>query len=627
MTHRKSIVKLWTSMALTLVVTLVSPIAAPAILRAATFGATTTAVASVPPNPRFGIAHIGYGSEAPVESRYQLAAKSGASWNRWALYWNEIESSSGAYNFTKQDATANADRAHGLNTLGILFGTPQWASTAPQSTSVASVSEVRVGRTSKPSGDFHTLLGPGDISTTIYPPKNLYQPVFSDGTNVPGPNKSINQDNYWARFVYTTVSHFKGQITHWEIWNEPDFSPSSQSNWFGFWNGSLEDYKQLLKVSYLAAKAADSNSVIVMGSMAYWFDTTFFPRLLDSLKQDRDASANNYYFHVTGWHWYSRARQLYDKTLWVKDLLNSHGMAGKKIWVTESSLPVCGDPVLGGKPACSPGSNRGTLENQASYTLQASAYALAAGVDLLFFFQLYDDAVGPFEYFGLVRNDGTLRPAFGAFQIAATYFRDAKLAYATPSRSGLVELVTLYTIDNRRVMVVWNNSGSPVSVDLPAQVAQGSSILQDTTTRSITASKERLYRLDLSPATLNNNPRRLPPDYLVGGPVIVVHEREVSSQNGTLKGVVKNPVGQPISGAKVDTGSPAAAADGLGRYSLSLLPGLYDVKVTAPNHLSPEPVRSLAVWGGSDTVLDFKLNFAHTRLLPIILNSGKRPWG
>ena len=46
--------------------------------------------------------------------------------------------------------------------------------------------------------------------------------------------------NLWAQFVKQTVTHYKGQVRYWEIWNEPDDAQNS-------WAGTTADYYQLLK--------------------------------------------------------------------------------------------------------------------------------------------------------------------------------------------------------------------------------------------------------------------------------------------------------------------------------------------------------------------------------------------
>jgi hypothetical protein len=143
------------------------------------------------------------------------------------MYWSEIEREPGNYDWTQYDRAVHSDMMAGLRTNAILLGTPA----------------IYADERSVP-----TLLA---------------EPVFSDGTDTPGPDKSVNPDNAWAAFVYQTVHRYRpggvrsvsegwptGRgITMWEIWNEPDSRI--------FWGGTVEEYARLVKVAYLAARHAD----------------------------------------------------------------------------------------------------------------------------------------------------------------------------------------------------------------------------------------------------------------------------------------------------------------------------------------------------------------------------------
>ena len=80
-----------------------------------------------------------------------------------------------------------------------------------------------------------------------YSPQNLYQPIWNaDGT--------INPNNYWANYIYKTVSIYKPYVKIWEVWNEPDFTNNynaTQANWWNgapatadlpYWNDSIFSY-------------------------------------------------------------------------------------------------------------------------------------------------------------------------------------------------------------------------------------------------------------------------------------------------------------------------------------------------------------------------------------------------
>ena len=337
------------------------------------------------------------GMAASLPSAIKWAQEAGVSWNRWVFYWNEIETTPGFFDYSTQDATVDADRANGFHVLGILLGTPSWASPKGE---VAGIAPPLVGQRAYTPAQQRLSAATASPSPLTSPPRGLYQPIFTDGTDAPGPRKSINPSNVWARFVYNTASRYKGRVEAWEIWNEPDFRPSAATGWYGFWNGDEESYARLLKVAYLTIKLADPNATVVMGGMAYWHQQDFFPKLLAALQRDPDGERYDYYFDATAWHWYSRPKQILDRTLWIKAELAQVFMPRKPIWITETNLPVCDDAGVAPWFPCSAGSHRGSIEHQAAYIIQALSYARVAGVEKVFVFQLYDDELGPGEYFG-----------------------------------------------------------------------------------------------------------------------------------------------------------------------------------------------------------------------------------
>ncbi|MBI2885609.1 MAG: hypothetical protein HYY02_00220 [Chloroflexi bacterium] len=580
-------------------------------------GLSDVLAAEVAPNDSLGIAHISYGNGTFSPARYQFAREAGVGWDRWVFYWNEIERTPGRFDYSRQDGTLAADRAQGLEVLGVLMGTPAWAG-PPAGARVSGLPAPQVGQRGYPE---HLRLQAerlSAVSETTLPPQGLDLPVFSDGTDVPGPGKSINPANLWARFVYLTSLRYRGKVRAWEIWNEPDYAPTAATGFFGFWSGGLESYARLLKVAYLAIRVGDPSATVVMGGMAFWFQQDFFPRLLAQLRRDPQAPAYGYYFDATAWHWYSRASLLMDQTQWARQQLARAGITGKAVWITETNLPVCGDRAVREVVDCAPGSHRGTLEDQASFIVQALAYAKAAGVERVFVFQLFDDNVGPGEYFGLVRNDGTARPALRALQLAAAQFRGVSQGYRTTSLGGRVELVTLRTEAGQRIRVVWSQHGEPVSVGLPVEGVSPLLVDMSATVRDVSSSTLSLLRLSLAPASLNDSPRG-PPDYIVGGKPLLLLEYGVSRQGGRLEGVVRDASGKPVRGMGVWIGNTMVATDTQGRYGLDVSPGLYDVEMNLPSHLPPQadPILGVAVWAGRSTARDFYLRPLFQRFLPV----------
>ena len=75
--------------------------------------------------------------------------------------------------------------------------------------------------------------------------------------------------NLWAVFVRETAGRYAGRIDHWIIWNEPDIDETEVAH---SWNGSVDDFYQLQRVAYIAAKEANPHAVIHLPAFTYWAD-------------------------------------------------------------------------------------------------------------------------------------------------------------------------------------------------------------------------------------------------------------------------------------------------------------------------------------------------------------------
>ncbi len=393
----------------------------------------------VPINDRLGLAFISSAELADVPpQRYQQALNAGVRWNRWPIYWGEVVKQGG---YARQDANFVRDHQFGLQINAILIQTPDQFAAAydPATYSPEAQRPPRVGE--RADADM-AYMSPERAPLATGAPRNLYTPVFL-------PDGRVNPENYWAAFVYQTVMRYKpgGEIArqrgwtdgwgirHWEVWNEAD-SPH-------FWTGSLTDYYQLLKVAYVAIKAADPEAKVLLGGLAYWMNKTWFPQLLAEMARDPDQAArraNNSYFDILPLHWYSQPVLLYDKTVQFRRWLEEAGLGDKAIWVNETNVPVYADPGAPLHPSCVGYAHSANPDEQANFVIQAVAYGLAAGVERIFLFQHYDDGNG--EAFGMFRNNGEARPAYAALQFAATYFRDARRVVR--ETHGPVERITFW---------------------------------------------------------------------------------------------------------------------------------------------------------------------------------------
>lgn len=319
-------------------------------------------------------------TSASIEQQYQNGLSTGATWNRWPLYWFNIEQSPGVFNWATQDATVIADVAHGLQLNAILLGTPAFYTTGDA---------IRAGRVPRPRA--------GQLSLDAVEratPLGLYESVFADGTDTLAAGKPPNPANKWAVFVTAAVNRYKPGgvlaqahgwpagvgVTHWEMWNEPDLDI--------FWDASVEDYARLLKVGYLATKASDPGATALFAGLANSYnELDYYRQVLTILAADPQARSNDFYHDILATHSYFHSWKSWFHVFRARGAMRGFGFE-KPIWLNESGVPAWDDypgPVWDPQSAL-----RATTDEQASYVIQSAFYAIFAGADAVFHFQLYD---------------------------------------------------------------------------------------------------------------------------------------------------------------------------------------------------------------------------------------------
>jgi hypothetical protein len=399
------------------------------------------------PDRRFGVV------ETYDDTR--SASAIGAGWTRVRFPWADLQpNGDGEWNdafFT--DAMLAAELAAGREVVGMIVNAPFWA------------------------------LQDGGV------------PGVPRGLNLP----ESDPGNVWATFVRQIITRYAGRIDHWIIWNEPDiWDPAYPGR---TWGGSAADFFQLQRVAYNIAKAANPNVVIHLSAFTYFWDanygrTPFFSLLMDEIQKDPQASSHNYYFDVASANLYFRVDNVYDLLAWHHGEMRARGF-DKPIWLTETNAAPSSDPKW---PVANP-TFPITLEEQAAYIPQAFAMALAGGASRIAVYKMIDTAgdhaANP-EPFGLVRDDGSRRPAFTAYQVATNYlsgFTGATLDH----RDEAYAQVTVQRGD-ATTTVLWTRSHAPVQVQVSARSTRA--ILVDALgSRRTVTPRDGVYSIDLPGCT------------------------------------------------------------------------------------------------------------------------------
>ncbi|MDZ7360462.1 MAG: glycosyl hydrolase [candidate division KSB1 bacterium] len=301
-------------------------------------------------------------------------------WVRINLAWMDAEPTKGQWNWGDWETRLQILRSHNLEILCILMKVPSWASSAPT--------------------------GTDPLLVSYYVPKDTRD---------------------WIVYVDSVANKFKGYITHWEIWNEPDL--------LGFWAGTPAQYAELLAVTYETIKRANPQAKVVLGGLAL-DERRVHPNFLSEILSDARYPAARYFDIMNFHHYGSRdeARRRIDE---VRTALRQAGALSKPTWITETGYSS--DPSQQNDP------NYQGLEGQAQWLRDMIPYLLQLGAEKVFWYRLYDypadftQDVGA-RYHGPIDDQGNPKPDYFADReivkadtIVIKSVEDTLSLYANPS--------------------------------------------------------------------------------------------------------------------------------------------------------------------------------------------------
>jgi len=306
-------------------------------------------------------------------------ADSGASWVRLDFNWSIIQPDNASdYNWTQLDKIVAAAEKYHLYTLGILAYTPEWAR----------ASECK--------------------DSDKCPPADNKQ---------------------FADFAAATAHRYKAHGLHfWEVWNEPN-NPQ-------FWQpgASPAAYAKLLQQTATALRKEDQKVYIITAGLSpqATTDTSYSPIAFltafykTAAKDSFDAVADHpYTFPLSpkasadhAWNQMASAKSS------LRQIMVANGDKDKKLWITEFGAPTGGPgPVATvSKPNLS--QHPYVVDEALQSNILKDAIALYTSYDWTgpFFYYSYQDAGDTPDtnenFFGLIRFDGSKKPAYQVFQNA-----------------------------------------------------------------------------------------------------------------------------------------------------------------------------------------------------------------
>lgn len=208
------------------------------------------------------------------------------------------------------------------------------------------------------------------------------------------PPKDISD---WSDFITYVVNRYKDKIKFWQFWNEPTYPD--------YWKGTDEEFVELTKAGYQAAKAIDPTCKIVLGGSAA------FPcaHLEDvhSLKALYEAGVKDW-FDILALHLYTGSASPDIGADWcpggiaamvknVRGYIESHVDYGREIWCTEFGYKT----------------SEVGLENQAAYTVLACNLMKENDIAKMFYFDFWDEQ---FDWSLVSDLSLTPKPVYGALR-------------------------------------------------------------------------------------------------------------------------------------------------------------------------------------------------------------------
>ncbi|MEA3402437.1 MAG: hypothetical protein U9R79_14460 [Armatimonadota bacterium] len=243
----------------------------------------------------------------------------------------------------------------------------------------------------------------------------------------------------WRRYVSATVGHYRGDIDHWEVLNEP----------YGSLRPDQADiYVRVLRAAWEAAKEANPDAVIVgvcgPPSAARWYEPVFEVGGLEYL----DAVSSHLYPPGGGTAALDFDETLRDQIAGIRDLMRQYGEV-KPLWDTETGIgPATPFNQLKQPRYFSTYGRPVPVDVATDMVARLYIVHVAEGVPM-FYYLLH----GSYEYaYALCENDGSPMPQAASLAVAESVLDGAEPVAAI--EKGPARCYAFRRL-NRGIIAVW----------------------------------------------------------------------------------------------------------------------------------------------------------------------------
>lgn len=299
----------------------------------------------------------------------ELMRAAGIGWVRVNWSWKDMQPQPGEFDFSQFDLAAQMAADYDIKLLPILLAVPAWASTAPP----------------------ELIAEWGSLS-----PVDKYRP------------RDINE---WLTYVRTVVERYDGdglddapgspRLDYWEVWNEENLSQ--------YWPPQpyADEYFVLLRETYTAIKEVDPTAKVVLGGLS---GSGVKAEGGGYLQQLYYLGAGDYFDVMSIHHYIHPARENNIEALQAsleatRQVMDDSGDSDVPLWLTEIGWSDA--PNAWGQPTAS-------QDEIAAFLRRVYSELPADKIFWYNFRNVFDDSPEVEHNFGLVNNDFTTKPSYGA---------------------------------------------------------------------------------------------------------------------------------------------------------------------------------------------------------------------
>jgi hypothetical protein len=240
-------------------------------------------------------------------------------------------------------------------------------------------------------------------------------------------NNTFTLDD-WKQTIQTAIDKYGDNVSAWEIWNEPT-APNSTC---GYFNGTAQQYVDLMNATYKIIKDHSNATVLGFGGLPlYSGDSTYLNQSLNFAQQVIDIGGMNccdaISLHAYPWgHDNPSVENAYNNSI-----STYRTMTGKDVWITETGQESVGEK------------NQFTEQEQAVYLNVSFTFFKSENVNAFIWYEL-TDSYNYSSTFGLYTADLIPKAALETyFDLAATSTTIQTQMTTEPSTSKSATIPTL----------------------------------------------------------------------------------------------------------------------------------------------------------------------------------------